>query len=298
MMAEMARLLPNRSSTMTVGASDLAPGDLPLERRDRVLEQREACHAATLGPDVVELQDDKVALTAVEAPGTPEMLEDYEEVAASARVVVELSRPVGIDAPGVGAQSRAAAVAVCADQLTPCDLRLDASQPVSLVHEYRYRGSLRPDVIELEHERGGETTVSALARRNDVEYVAPGVGAATIASRAGLTPVEVAALAHVSSPARLAPVGPLMEIGHLPAQATPVAEPRLDGLGGSRAGRTELRRRRDAAGPDARRGNRDSKVTCDPAQRPALCSELAGVCLFGDLASGHTNICSQADRTA
>jgi hypothetical protein len=298
MMAEMARLLPNGSATMTVGAPDLTVADFPLERRDRVLEERESHHAATLGADVVELQDDKVRLTAVEAPGTPEMVDDEEEVPSSAWVAVERRGPVGINAPGVRLERRAAAMAVCTNELAPCDLRLDASQSVALVHECGYRGGLRPYVIEFKHQRVGESAVRAVTSRQHVEHKAPCLRASALSSEPGLATVKFAALSNVVRATALAP-------GAIPVklhEREPLAAGRTELRVASVARRAWVRRGfgslgRTAAGPDAGRGKRNAQVTGDLAQRPTLLAELTSQTLLSEFRGRHTNVCSRLHQT-
>lgn len=75
---------PRRAPAMTVGAHHLARGDLLLDLLDRRFTQDQRGDLGGLGPHVVELEDDRIVLSAVDARMT---LEPAKDVAVKAVAV-------------------------------------------------------------------------------------------------------------------------------------------------------------------------------------------------------------------
>jgi hypothetical protein len=79
MMAEVS-LLNDRPPTVAVGASNLALRHLAFQRGDRVLGVRQPNDRVFLDTDVVEVENDRVALATVDATRRLQVVHDEEQV--------------------------------------------------------------------------------------------------------------------------------------------------------------------------------------------------------------------------
>jgi hypothetical protein len=193
-------------------------------------------------------------------------------------------------------------MAISADDFTARDLGLDAGEPIALAHEKGDPGGLLANVVELQHERVGETAVGTSCLSEKAKHVAPCHSPSAVACRARLAPVQLSAVADVLG-STLLTVGLLsMKVGQLEAPATAPANPCLARLlrfrrPGFWLDRRSGRHRLNATCPYARRAERHAEVACDRAHRPTFGSESASFPLLQCLPHRHANTCSQSDRT-
>jgi hypothetical protein len=194
-------------------------------------------------------------------------------------------------------------MAISADDFAARDLGLDAREPVTLAHQERDASCLVADVIELQHERVGETAIGTLSGGEKAEHVAPCLCPPAIAGGARLAPVELTPVTDVLRPTLLAPGLLPMKVGHIEVPATAAANPSLPQL--LRFGRTmaglKLWRNRgtlNSPRPHAGGAERHAEVTRDRAHGPPLTSEATSFPPLSHLPDGHTNKCSQQGRTS
>lgn len=88
-------------------------------------------------------------------------------------------------------------MAIGAHEFAVGDLLDDLAQAVALTHEKAHLGSFWSNMIELEHERIGETAVSTAPRQQQFGDESPGDCSPLVASSAGLTSVQVASCTDV-----------------------------------------------------------------------------------------------------
>ena len=79
MMAEVVLLL-GCAPSVARGAANLALADLPLQRGDRVLAVGELNDSGAFCPHMVEVENDRIPLTAVDAPRRLEICKEEEHV--------------------------------------------------------------------------------------------------------------------------------------------------------------------------------------------------------------------------
>lgn len=82
MIAEVPLFDDGPTAVAEVRAPDFALRDLALEVLDRTLPSGELDHTGSLGADVIEAQDHRIALAAVDARRVSKVFEEMEEVAA------------------------------------------------------------------------------------------------------------------------------------------------------------------------------------------------------------------------
>jgi hypothetical protein len=163
MMAKVALLL-DRTAAVAVRTSDLALGDLALERGDRVLAVSKLHNVIAFCPDMIEVQHDRIAFSAVHTSGALEVVDDELQVPLPQGTALASRPPVGVNPPRACPQLSSAAMAIGAHEFAVGDLLDDLAQAVALSHEKAHLGSFWSNMIELEHERIGETAVSAAPR--------------------------------------------------------------------------------------------------------------------------------------
>jgi hypothetical protein len=166
---EVVGLRMDGPKAVAVRASDLAVGHLPLYRDKRVFVECKREDARTLRSDVIEVQDDDIALAAVDTPCPTQVFDDDEEVASTKRAIQSVQL-VQVGSPRGAATSSALAVAVDADQLAFRDLGLNVPQGISLMNELGHVGSLLAEVIELEEQGVDETAVRTATGSKDVQH--------------------------------------------------------------------------------------------------------------------------------
>jgi hypothetical protein len=193
-------------------------------------------------------------------------------------------------------------MAISADDFTACDLGLDALEPVPLAHEEGNARGLVADVIELQHERIGETAIGTLRGVEKSEHVASCLSPTTIPCGAHLATVQLTAAPDVLGSTLLAPGLRSMKVGRREASATAPAHPcplQSVTFGRRRFGLEERSSCHglDSSRPNARRAQRHAEVARDRAHRPAFGSESASFPLLSHLRHGHTNKCSHQGRT-
>lgn len=299
MMAKMSGLSANGLLPVAIGAPNLALVDLGPKVRQGVLKEGKGDHAfAPFRPYVVEFEDHYIRFSAADARCVPKVIEEITEVPSLNWTVGGHAR-LKVQAPrSARTPIRAPAMAIRTDDLTARHFGLDSRKRIALVHQGGDPGGLLPDMVELQDEGICKTAVRATRRGEQAEDVLPCLRPPARACRAGLTAVQLSALAHVGRATLLAPGLARVEIGRRQAL---LATPTMPRFGGHRCWlrwrRGRRVRRTDASGPKAGRAKRHSKLARDRAHRPSLRAKSAGLALLVCFAGGHTNICSGKART-
>jgi hypothetical protein len=161
MIAEVL-LFDDRPSTVAVRATNLTLRNFPFQLGDRPFPSRELDHAGAFLADVIEVQDDGIALTAIDARRVPEIVEEEEEVAPAQRTRTQRSSPLRVNTQRPCTFGRAPPMTVRTHKLAIRDLVLDAIQAVRLTHQLAYLHPFRTDVIEFEDRRIHDAAVGAL----------------------------------------------------------------------------------------------------------------------------------------
>jgi hypothetical protein len=295
MIAEVP-LFDDCPASVAVCAADLTLRDLPFEVGNGAFLAGELHHAPAFDTDVVEVQNDGVALTTVHTTRRSEVLEEEQKIAPARRPGGQRASPLGSHAPRPNAYGRAATVAVCAYQLAMRDLGLDAFQPVSLADELADLRPLRPNVVELQDGGIIQAAIRTRAGAQELEDVGPCRRPTLVASTSRLLSVEVASLADVLPAALLALRLSAVKIGSEENPATTGAHPgRLPADDGRRAfghGSRPLYVPRPYA--DRRQGG--SERSADLAKRQSLGTQGPRLCPFLPFCP-HTNTCSYRGRT-
>jgi hypothetical protein len=116
MMAKVALLL-DRTPAMAVCTSDLTLRDLALDGRYRVLLVGELHNVIPLHPDMIEVQDDWIAFSAVRADGSFQVIDDEQQIPSPQRPALAGRPPVGINSPRSRTQRGPTAMAIGTDKL-------------------------------------------------------------------------------------------------------------------------------------------------------------------------------------
>lgn len=273
-----------RHSSMAVRAADLALADLGVDRGDAASVPRELRHGCALWPDVVELENHRIALPAIGARAPAEHVQYVSHVPRGVRIHVRPSRRARCRiAPPPASTCGPPAVAVRADDLATCDLGVDRRPRRPVGDQLRDAGHLLPDVVELQHD--GITLAAVDARRvaKVVEHVlAQGLHPHDLGS-VRLLAVQVAPRSEVRGEARSAP--PLSTLAKpvealrrelvatSPATAQLAGSPHWEPSGSKRLQRLAERRpgrRRRLAHPNADRGLSHPELSGDARERPAV----------------------------
>ena len=268
---------------MTVRTADLALTDLSVDRGETAPVPAELCHRCALGPDVVELEDNGVSLSAIYARVPAQDIKDVREVPGDVRIRVWACRNVRRrGAPPPAAGGGPTAMAVCADDLTSGDLGVDGRHRRCAGDQLRDARGLLAEMIELEDDRIGLAAIDARVMTKMVEHPCAQGSLSSQLGGVRLSTVCVASLAEVRGEARSAP--PLQPVavtveafdGELVAATT--AAPQLAGLPHAQASRRNGvsrplwrprgPRRPESAHPHAHRRLRDPEFACDAGERP------------------------------
>jgi len=176
-----------------------------------VLPPCEVHHAPSLGSYVVEVEDNDVVLTAVNARVGREIAHQELEVAALAWSSFARCPSSWVAAPGAGSTPGSPPMAVDAHQLAGSDLSGDRIDGVAVRDEVSDFGALGPDVIELEHDRVGKAAVPTRGCVEKIQDVGAGGIASPLSRLIGLPAVQGTSVTHVRVAAlptpRLAPSG-------------------------------------------------------------------------------------------
>jgi hypothetical protein len=143
MMPKVALLL-DRTATMAVRTPDLTFGDLAFNGGDRVFLIGKLYHAVAFCAHVIEVQDDRIAFSAVRTLGALQVFDDEPQVALPQGTALSGCPPVRIDPPRSSPQRGSAAVAIGTHELAVGDLLDDLAQPVALAHKTANVGSFCP----------------------------------------------------------------------------------------------------------------------------------------------------------
>jgi hypothetical protein len=201
------RLLP-----VTIRASHLAFTDLGVDRRDAAAVPRELRDGGALRADVVELEHDRITLSAIDARVSAQEAEDVSQVSVGARIRARPRRPARCGASPPCSTRGPAAMAVGANHLTSRDLGIDDASRRRIREQSRDAGGLLPDVVELQDH--GVTLAAFHARRS------PKVVQEVLAQRSGsrkpcgvrLATMKRAARPEVRREARPAPPLPVRAV--------------------------------------------------------------------------------------
>jgi hypothetical protein len=201
-----------RLPPVTIRASHLAFTDLGVDRRDAAAIPRQLHDGGALRPHVVELEHDRIPLSAIDARVSAQEAEDVSQVSVGARVRARPRRPGRGDASPPSATRGPAAMAVRANHLTNRDLSIDHASRRRIGEQSRDAGDLLPDVVELQNHR---VTLAAFHARR-----APKVVQEVLAQRFGsrkacgirLATMKRAARPEVRREARPAPPLPARRV--------------------------------------------------------------------------------------
>jgi hypothetical protein len=269
---------------MTVRTSDLALAELFVDRGETAPVPGKLCHRCALGPDVVELEDDGVSLSAIYARVSAQDIEDVREVPRDVPVRVRARRNVRCcGSPPPAADSGPTAMAVCADDLTSGDLGVDGPHRRCAGDQLRDARRLLAEMIELENHRIGIAAIDARVMTEVVEHPCAQGSLSRQLGGVRLSSVCVASLAKVGGEAGPAP--PLQAVavsieafGGKVMPATSAA-PQLTGLPDAQASRgkgvgrsrgwARGPRRPESAHPHAHRRFRDPELARYPREGPA-----------------------------
>jgi len=141
-----------RLAPMTVRTPHLAFTDLGVDRRDAAAVPRELRDRRALRPDVIELEHDGIALSAIDARLSAQEAEDVSQVSVDARIRARPRRLACRDAPPSSPKRGPAAMAVRANHLTARDLGVDDAPRCRVGEQSRDAGDLGPDVVELQDD--------------------------------------------------------------------------------------------------------------------------------------------------
>lgn len=269
---------------MTVRAADLAFADLPVDRGETACVPSELCYECVLGSDVVELQDDGIPLSAVDARVLAKDLEDMSEVPRDVRTSVRARRDGRrCRAPPPTPDGGPAAMAVCAHDLAPGDLGIDGFRRRRVGDQVGDVRRLLPDMIELQDDRVALAAVGARPSAKVSENVLAHRLRARDLCGVRLATMQISARSEVGGEAGPAP--PLQAVAvpieALDRQVLPAAAaaPQLPGLPHTQAfrgdgvwrSRRKARRPRrlESAHPHADRRLRDPQLAGDTGQGPA-----------------------------
>jgi hypothetical protein len=203
-----------RLPAVTVRAPHLAFTDLGVDRRDAAAVPRELRDRRPLRADVVELEHDGIALSAIDARVSAQEAEDVSQVSVDAGIRARPRRIARCDAPPSSPKRGPAAMAVGANHLTVRDFGIDDPPRCRIGEQPRDAGDLLRDVVELQDH--GITLAAFDAQRP------PKVVEEVLSQRLGsrklrgvrLTTMEISARSEVRGEARPAPP--------LPTRAEPV----------------------------------------------------------------------------
>ena len=298
---------------MTVRTADLALADLFVDRGETAPMPGKLCHRCALGPDVVELEDDGVSLSAIHARVAAQDIEYVREVPRDVRIRVRTRRNVRCcGAPPPAADGGPTAMAVRADDLTSGDLGVDGPRRRCAGDQLRDARRLLTEVIELEDDRIGLAAIDARVMTEMVEYLGAQGSLSRQLGGVRLSSVCVASLAEVGCEA--GPTPPLQpiavpveafdgEVVSAPATASqPAGFPYAQASCRNGVARTRwwprCSRRPESAHPHAHRRFRDPELPRDAGEGPA---ELAAetLCCFASfvLPSHEQMFASSSDGT-
>jgi hypothetical protein len=295
MMAEVP-LLDDRPSPVAVSTPNLALGDFAFQQRDGVLVVRELNDPGSLDADMVEVENDRVALPAIHAGSGFEVIGDKKQVATTARPGISFGPPVWVYPPRTGPQSRPSPVTAGAHELAVRDLCNHTLQAIGLAHELADLHCLRADVVELENRGILKAAIGACTRLEDLYDVRPGDRSALVPRPAALQSVKISALPHVIAAAVLTRTLTAMELVYRQGSITVIAVSRFRWLHLLRDFRSRRGRHDDVRGPGACRRQGHSELATDVTERVSLGAKLPSNSVLPDLGRRHTNTCSSKAR--
>ena len=220
---------------MTVRTADLALPDLFVDRGETASVPGKLCHRCALSPDVVELEDEGVSLSAIDARLSAQDLEDVREVPGHVPIGVRARHDLRCrGTPPLAADGGPTAMAVRADDLTSGDLGVDGPRRRRARDQLRNARRLLAEVIELQDDRIGLATIDARVITEMVEHMRAQGSVSHHLGGVRLSSVCVASLAEVGGEARSTP--PLQPVA-VPVEAfdgevvsAPAAASQLPGL--------------------------------------------------------------------
>jgi hypothetical protein len=272
-------------ATMAVRAANLAAVDLGVDRLETRPVPGKACDVRDLGADVIELEDERITLAAVDARASREDRAEVSEVAGDAcawvRAPCELR---GVRTPPPRAPRGAPPMAAGADNLTSGDLCVDVPERDAVRDQGGDARGLLTDVVELQHHRIAFAAVDARVSVQILEHVGAGYADARALGALGLIAVQVSACAEIGGEACPAP--PLVPVAEaveglereLEAAAAaapqPTRPPDPESANGQRVGWSRRRLwyrdgRNDVPHPDIHRRLRNAELARDTRDRPA-----------------------------
>ena len=203
--------------SMTVRTADLALAKLFVDRGETAPAPGKLGHRCALGPDVVELEHDGVALSAIHARVSAQDIEDVREVPRHVRIRVRARRNVRCrGSPPLATDGGPAAMAVRADDLTSRDLGVDRPHRRCAGDQFRDARRLLAEVIELEDDRIGLSAIDARVMTEMVEHLCTERSVSGQFGGVRLSSVCVASLAEIRGEA--GPTPPLQPVA-VPVEA-------------------------------------------------------------------------------
>ena len=266
---------------MAVRTADFALADLFVDRGETAPVPGKLCHRCAFGPDVVELEDDGVSLSAIYARVSAQDIEEVREVPRYVRVRVWARRNVRLrSAAPPAADGGPTAMAVRANDLTSGDLGVDGPHRRCAGDQLRDARRLLAEVIELEDDRIGLAAIDARVMTEMVEHLGAQGSLSRQLGGVRLSSVCVASVAEVGGEA--GPTPPLQPVA-VPVEAfdrevvpAPATAPQLAGFPHAQASRRNglsrsrwgprCSRRPESAHPHAHRRLRDPEFACDTGE--------------------------------
>jgi hypothetical protein len=265
---------------MAAGTPDLALRDLRVDGSQARPRPCEARDILALDPDMVELQDEWVALATVSAAVPREHCFEMQKVASDLRGPMRaLYQLVAVRATPWTSPGGPSTMAVGANHFTLRDLRIDDGERRRCADQRCYRRGLASEVVELQNDRIVLATIHARVLAQEIQDVRSQPALTRLLGRLRLIAMELPARSEVRSEARPAPpLEPFPEAveelhGQIVTTAAAVSEltgaPDAKPSDGHRAGRSRgCRRRRrgrdDVAYPHADRRLCDAELARNP----------------------------------
>jgi hypothetical protein len=274
--------------TMAVRAAHLALRDLVIDRLETASEPCKRRDVRSLGPDVIELEHNGIALAAIDAAAAPKDRVEMGEVARDGRVCEWPPGWLGCVGSSPPPTSRgASSMAVDADDLATGDLLREDIELDALADQACDLGCLLADVVEFQHDRILFAAIQARVLAQKLQDVGSQLVLSRSLGRLRLIAMEPPTRPEVRGEARpTPPLAPFPEaVEELDGQVVPTtpavaeltrapdAEPSDGHRAGGPLGRCGRRQGRDhTANPHAHRGLRHPELARDPPYRP---TELA-----------------------
>ena len=253
---------------------------------------------------MIEVEHDQIVAATIDTARAPQRVMDILQIPRLKPVQVCGWRTIWIQPPPSSSLSGPTSVTVRAYDLALGDLLFERAAPGRFNAEEADGGAFIAEVIELEHDGVGLTTVRTRVRLEVVPDKRLPLEASPTLRKPDLLEMPVATLSEVGAEAISAP--PLAALGvaiegvrgkHALA-ATAATEGRRvrNGLG-RRWGRLRSSGRRDVPYPSAHRGQGNAQAVGDHSNRETFPSQRPGCRPFGSFRFGHTNICSHRAQT-